>query len=746
MQNAPVDTHESANITNLENVATLNAATSNIGEEYLEKVSTAEAGERPAAVMKLVPDVVVDCASVQIAAREKEVIPTVVHEDPPLDRVSTLRQMDVDETREGIVLSAHNTSELEGSPDASKFMVKSNNPGVPQVEVEFHRSGSCVEPHQVLSGIVDSPDPSLPKQLLDGAAKAEQNGTALVSERLLLTPVSVTDNISSPAGGTVARDTSSIPGISMLAGQSIPPAVYKHEEVVANKELFADALNKFHTILGTRITKKGRGGRERAAEVKTFQESIAGIPKLGGNDLDLHLLYVEVTSRGGLEQVIKDRKWKEVINCFKFPENTTSASYILRKYYVGLLYYFEQAYFFGKKGPLIPPPISMPGPSPMSVKRSNSAVDIASTPTEDQPGFKRTRKRKILPIQSMPVIDPAQSIGLTVRTTIEGKFEHGFLVSVTVGTEKMRGVLYHVPAMQRAPQHAYIPNYPATLGAEPIITREEFSRRGLKRKRRRTDDMPKKDPNAPRPHRTGYNFFFAEQRARLKALHPEKDKELSRMIGDAWNNLTEEEKTLYQDRGVQDKERYKTELREYLELLKSQNGKIPKELAAEHDPEEEKGTLKEAVVDAAIDVAVDVAVNNAVNVSVDDVVDVTTKAVTDATVGNHTLAAATSDHVAADDTGKAVTDAIHVSADRDATNGSYDPDASVDVEDGTANTVITNTSTVTTIRNTDPPAAMNTEDCMANSVSSPSGEALDEPASMDVDTEPQHPKLDTSIS
>lgn len=44
----------------------------------------------------------------------------------------------------------------------------------------------------------------------------------------------------------------------------------------------------------------------------------------------------------------------------------------------------------------------MPGPSPMSVKRSNSAVDIASTPTEDQPGFKRTRKRKILPIQSMP--------------------------------------------------------------------------------------------------------------------------------------------------------------------------------------------------------------------------------------------------------------------------------------------------------------------------------------------------------
>lgn len=141
-------------------------------------------------------------------------------------------------------------------------------------------------------------------------------------------------------------------------------------------------------------------------------------------------------------------------------------------------------------------------------------------------------------------MDPASSVGLTVRSTIEGKFEHGYLVSVTVGTEKMRGVIYHVPPMQRAPQHATIPNYERILGAEPIPIREEPSLRGLKRKRRRADDMPKKDPNAPRPNRTGYNFFFAEQRARLKLLYPEKDRELSRMIGDAWNSLTEEEKTV----------------------------------------------------------------------------------------------------------------------------------------------------------------------------------------------------------
>lgn len=44
----------------------------------------------------------------------------------------------------------------------------------------------------------------------------------------------------------------------------------------------------------------------------------------------------------------------------------------------------------------------MPGPSPLSVKRSDSELGIPFTPTEGQPGFKRTRKRKILPIQAMP--------------------------------------------------------------------------------------------------------------------------------------------------------------------------------------------------------------------------------------------------------------------------------------------------------------------------------------------------------
>lgn len=59
---------------------------------------------------------------------------------------------------------------------------------------------------------------------------------------------------SNPGGVVVPRDTHSIPGVSMYAQQWYPSTFFKHEELVANKELFFEALNKFHTVLGTRLT------------------------------------------------------------------------------------------------------------------------------------------------------------------------------------------------------------------------------------------------------------------------------------------------------------------------------------------------------------------------------------------------------------------------------------------------------------------------------------------------------------
>lgn len=67
---------------------------------------------------------------------------------------------------------------------------------------------------------------------------------------------------------------------------------------------------------------------------------------IGGKELNLHVLYVEVTRRGGYEKVVAEKKWREISAIFDFSPTTTSASYALRKHYFTLLNPYEQLYFF----------------------------------------------------------------------------------------------------------------------------------------------------------------------------------------------------------------------------------------------------------------------------------------------------------------------------------------------------------------------------------------------------------------
>ncbi|XP_057812685.2 high mobility group B protein 15 [Cryptomeria japonica] len=320
-----------------------------------------------------------------------------------------------------------------------------------------------------------------------------------------------------------------------------PQPVLKNEEAVADTKVFLDTLNKFHAAIGTKFM----------------------VPTIGGKELDLRLLYLEVTSRGGLKQVIKDRKWKEITAVFNFPSTATNASFVLRKYYISLLHHYEQVYFFGAQGHLIPPPpTALPAPSPVS----NSPIlnEPANPPLDEvQPLIRKKKRRASTPISG---VSPASSVGHPVTGVIDGKFEHGYLVTVVVGSEKLSGVLYQVPTGFSREQFAEVPSYlnihnngDAALGVRP------------RRRRRRKDEIKKRDPDHPKPNRSGYNFFFAEQHTKLKALHPGKDREISKMIGDSWNNLNEEEKSVYQELGLKDKERYRSEMQEYKEKQKLQS-------------------------------------------------------------------------------------------------------------------------------------------------------------------------------
>lgn len=136
------------------------------------------------------------------------------------------------------------------------------------------------------------------------------------------------------------------------------------------------------------------------------------------------------------------------------------------------------------------------------------------------------------------VASPASSTSSQVIGVIDGKFESGYLVTVAIGNEKLKGVLYeapHTPARQVPQYFSMVTNNAEIAPAGPIVHR---------RRRRKKSEIKKRDPAHPKPNRSGYNFFFAEQHARLKPLHPGKDREISRMIGELWTKLKENEKAV----------------------------------------------------------------------------------------------------------------------------------------------------------------------------------------------------------
>lgn len=121
---------------------------------------------------------------------------------------------------------------------------------------------------------------------------------------------------------------------------------------------------------------------------------------------------------------------------------------------------------------------------------------------------------------------------------IDGKFDSGYLVTVTIGTEMLKGVLYQSP-----------PEQPAQQVLQPcgVLSKDGATStppNALRRRRRKKSEIKRRDPSHPKPNRSGYNFFFAEQHARLKPLYPGKDREISRMIGEHWNKLQDSERTV----------------------------------------------------------------------------------------------------------------------------------------------------------------------------------------------------------
>lgn len=79
------------------------------------------------------------------------------------------------------------------------------------------------------------------------------------------------------------------------------------------------------------------------------------------------------------------------------------------------------------------------------------------------------------------------SLGSSATGTIDGKFDNGYLVTVNLGTDRLKGVLYHIPL--HVPKNSY-------FSANPTRQNQKGSRLGLC------------DPSRHKSNRSGYNFFF----------------------------------------------------------------------------------------------------------------------------------------------------------------------------------------------------------------------------------------------
>ncbi|XP_022752161.1 high mobility group B protein 9-like [Durio zibethinus] len=297
-----------------------------------------------------------------------------------------------------------------------------------------------------------------------------------------------------------------------------PDPLASHEEVVGDPIVFWDTLRRFHFVMGTKFM----------------------IPVIGGKELDLHVLYVEATKRGGYEKVVAEKKWREVGSVFRFSPTTTSASFVLRKHYFSLLYHYEQVHFFKMKGPLHTPRVTFPVNDP-SCRPELALVEYSPKPIREFPD---------------PLIEGTSCF--SVLGTIDGKFDCGYLISVRLGSEVLSGVLYHPE--QRGSSASTLEYNNALVPYKRVRTPRHSGRR---RRSKRAGD-----PSYPKPNRSGYNFFFAEKHYKLKSLYPNREREFTKMIGESWNSLSPEERMVYQNIGLKDKERYRRELKEYKERLK----------------------------------------------------------------------------------------------------------------------------------------------------------------------------------
>jgi len=127
---------------------------------------------------------------------------------------------------------------------------------------------------------------------------------------------------------------------------------------VTTRTATSHSNNNGNRITGNNSTKKMKqqqqlenGGKCNSQFLSSLGEFLTQrgkslkIPTLGHKELDLEQLYNEVTMRGGVQAVIDNKWWHNIVRALKLPSTCTNAAYALRVHYLKLLKEYEEVHF-----------------------------------------------------------------------------------------------------------------------------------------------------------------------------------------------------------------------------------------------------------------------------------------------------------------------------------------------------------------------------------------------------------------
>ncbi|KAK9868039.1 hypothetical protein WJX84_009244 [Apatococcus fuscideae] len=268
--------------------------------------------------------------------------------------------------------------------------------------------------------------------------------------------------------------------------------------------------------------------------------------------------------------MIASKQWRDAAEPFHFPETITSVSYSLRKAYINHLWDYEQVYFFRRQGPRLVSPAGT-----ANVGTGGFEDDLS------RPGKKR--KTNDVVATSFPAVHPCSPITLTAASTgpgsptaaavgqrgtvvVESRFDAGYFVAVRIGKQDFRGMLYFPPAESTTLVDLTPLAQPRRAG-RPRKEERQDGARVIKKEKSNRD----RDPMAPKPNKTPFNFFSVDARVKAKDVYPAMSQtDITKKVGEMWQTASEEEKSPYVAMSNQDKARYQAELESYNFRLASQ--------------------------------------------------------------------------------------------------------------------------------------------------------------------------------